>query len=77
MNILTGISIDPNHRWLLIREGIDEKGRKFTTSLAIPPTKGDRIDIITDKDLGEGYRCDVDAIVIVIIKGKINSIYFK
>ena len=76
-NKLTGISIDPNNKWLLIREGIDDKGKTFTTTLAIPPTKGDRMDIITDEPLEDGYRMNVDIIFIVIIKGEINSIYFK
>lgn len=77
MSKLTKISIDPTNKWLLIREGIDDKGKTFTTTLAIPPTKGDRMDIITDKSLEEGYRMDVDIIFIVIINGKINNIYFK
>jgi hypothetical protein len=76
MSKLTKISIDPNNEWLLVREGIDDKGKNFTTTLAVPPTKGDRTDIITDKPLEEGYRIGVDIIVIVILSGKINSIYF-
>ena len=76
MNKLTNAYIDPKHKWILIREGIDN-GKKFTTSLAIPPTNGDRIDIISDKDINEGYLCDADVIIIIIKNGIIDKTYFK
>ena len=77
MSKLTKIYIDPNNRWLLIRKGIDEKGREFSTSLAIPPTDGDRIDIITNDDINAGYQIDMDIIIIIILCGKIDNVYYK
>jgi len=76
MSKLTNAYLDTKHRWLLIREGIDN-GRKFSTSLAIPPTKGDRMDIISDKDIHEGYNINTDVIIIIIKKGIVEKIYFK
>ena len=77
MSKLTKVYIDPEHKWLLIRKGIDEKGREFSTSLAIPPTTGDRVDIITNDDINAGYRIDMDIIVIIIKYGKIDNVYYK
>lgn len=77
MSKLTKVYIDPEHDWLLIRKGIDDKGREFSTSLAIPPTDGDRIDIITNDDIDTGYQIDMDIIVIIIKYGRIDNVYYK
>ena len=76
MGILTDAYLDPKNKWILIREGI-ENGQKFTTSLAIPPTKGDRTDIIGDKDSKAGYLNSADVIVIIIKGGDVEEIYFN
>ena len=76
-NKLINAYLDPKHRWLLIREGIDNNGRNFSTSLAIPPTTGDRIDIISDEVIHEGYKINADVIIIIIKKGIVEQIYFK
>jgi len=49
--------------------GIDEKGKERSTIIAIPPNDGkSRIDIITTKELFNGYNfgCEDDLIIIKV-----------
>jgi hypothetical protein len=77
MGKLTNLYVDTNNKWILIREGIDDNGKLFSTSIAIPPTTGSRMDIISDQSLNDGYNLNVDVIVIIITNGEINKIYLK
>jgi hypothetical protein len=77
MGKLTNAYIDPENKWILIREGIDDKGNKISTSLAIPQTNGDRIDIISNDFISDGYQMDLDIIVIIIKNGNIRIDFNK
>ena len=63
--VVTSVHIDANNKWSLVIEGT-ERGKAVKTYIAIPPTSGDRIDIITPNVLDTGYRYDVELIVIEI-----------
>lgn len=57
------------NKWTLNIEGT-ERGKTVKNYIAIPPTKGDRLDIITGSDFEQGYRYDIDGIIIIhILKG--------
>jgi ribosomal protein S3AE len=47
---------------------------KRTYYIAIPPTKGNRIDIITDVELQKGYNYKCDPIVIEIREGRVVNV---
>jgi len=66
------IHIDPKNKWCLIIEGSENKKRQ-KTYCAIPPTDGDRTDIITEHALPSGYKLDCKGLIIVNIKkGKVT-----
>ena len=66
------IYTNPKNKWGLIIEGI-EKGKPTKTLCTIPPTKGDRFDLITEFEITPGYRYDCKGIIIIdIIQGDIN-----
>jgi hypothetical protein len=70
---ITDIYLDENDKWTLIIEGINEKGRTIKTMTAIPPTDGNRTDIITNFPIGEGYQYNCkDLIIIRVIDGQPN-----
>jgi len=60
------IYLDPNHKWTIIFEY--EDGKK--NYCAIPPTNGNRTDIILGEDHPKGYRLDIDCIIIQITNGE-------
>jgi len=74
--VVTKVSIDSDKKWCLIIEG-QEKGKKVFTYIAIPPTDGNRVDVITDIDLETGYHYDQSVIVIMIINGTPSVTFFN
>ena len=74
--IVTSVHIDPKNKWSLVIEG-KEKDRVIKTYCAIPPTDGNRIDVITPSELEPGYRYDISLIVIDIKLGIINVYLFN
>jgi hypothetical protein len=62
------VYISPKNKWNLIIEG-KEKNKVIKTHCAIPPTSGNRVDVITCSELETGYRYDVSLIVINIKHG--------
>jgi len=64
--------LDPKNKWTIIFE--DKKGR-IISYCAIPPTKGNRTDIITHDKILNGYTFGIDAIIILIINGEPSIIY--
>lgn len=66
---VTNVHIDSTtNKWQLIITG-KEKNKVVITYCAIPPTDGNRVDVITPSDLEPGYRYDVSLIVIDIVQG--------
>ena len=65
---VTNVHISTTNKWMLIIEGM-EKGRNVSTYCAIPPTSGNRVDILTPDVLDTGYRYDVNVIVVDIKHG--------
>lgn len=63
--------IDPNNKWCLI---FTDKDGKLINRCAIPPTEGDRTDLLCFNDLKSGYSFGIDAIIIRIEKGEITLI---
>jgi len=63
--IITSVHIK---NWSLVITGT-EKGKAVKTYCAIPPTNGNRVDVITSTNLEHGYRYDVGLIVIDIKHG--------
>jgi len=61
------ITIMPEHKWCLNITDLKTKKKIQTT---IPPTDGDRIDIITDDKMIEGYNYGIDCIIIEIRDGE-------
>ncbi len=60
----------PNNKWTLIMEDDNDPRKKHY--MAIPPTDGDRTDIITDKEISckkDGYCYGFKGIIIRIRKG--------
>ena len=74
--VVTNVHIDPSNKWLLVIIGT-ENNKAIKTYCTIPPTTGNRVDIITSDDLEAGYRYDVSIIVINIISGIANIHLFK
>lgn len=71
---ITDLYLDENNKWTLIIEGIKENGRTDKVIIAIPPTDGNRTDIINSegyKDSGYQYNCK-GLIIIKIIDGQPN-----
>lgn len=62
-------------KWLIVIEGI-ENNRKIKNYIAIPPTTGDRLDIITNFDIKGGYNYDIDGAIIVNILNGFPHISF-
>ena len=74
---VTKVYTESKNKWAITVEGI-EKGREVKTFIAIPPTTGDRLDIILGSDLKEGYRYDIDGIIIIhILNGFPHVRYYK
>ena len=46
-------------------EGINEKGKKASTYIAIPPPDHSRVDIISTKELIVGYNFDCEDSIII------------
>lgn len=67
------VYLDPNNKWNIVI--VNEKGKK--NYISIPPTEGNRIDIIRyDKSI-IGYNIDFKGIIIIINNGEpilINNI---
>lgn len=61
---------DANNKWQLVVK----KNGKIINYIAVPPTDGNRIDIITNSDLLAGYNYNIDCVIIVIEEGKISKI---
>lgn len=60
--------LHPDNKWCIVIEG-KEKDRVIKTYCAIPPTSGNRVDVINPNALEIGYRYDVSLIVIDIVEG--------
>ncbi len=68
---ITKIYLDRINKWTLIIEGITDKGKDSMTMTAIPPTDGNRTDIINTSTLGEGYQYNCKGLIIIkIIDGQ-------
>ena len=59
------------HKWCL---NILNKKINKTTFLAIPPTDGDRTDIITNNKMEQGYNYGIDCIILEIKNGSLKTI---
>lgn len=65
--------LDPKNKWVIVFE--DEKGKKIN-SWAIPPTNGNRVDLICYNDTKYGYVYDAEAIIINIKNGEPELLCF-
>jgi hypothetical protein len=73
---VTNVHIDSDNKWQLVITG-QERNKEVRTYCAIPPTNGNRIDIITPCELEQGYRYDQGCIVIEIKMGVANVHLFN
>lgn len=65
------VFLDSKNKWQLNVEGTNNKGKKYTQIIAIPPTNGNRVDLITGNSLEEGYRYNIDGVIVInIISGE-------
>jgi len=72
--IVDNLHIDPRNKWCLIIEGVED-GKRKRIYCAIPPTTGNRVDIITEFILEKGYRYNCKGLIFINIeKGKITEI---
>lgn len=60
-------AFDPTNKWCIIFT--ENSTGKILNYVAIPPTSGDRLDIISFRKLIEGYNYDVKGIVIYVKNG--------
>ena len=60
------VYFDKHNKWTIMFE--DKKGR-LIHMMAIPPYLGDRIDIVTNKDIEAGYQLGIDVFIIEIRSG--------
>jgi hypothetical protein len=70
------IYLNPENKWCIIIE--DENNSKKKHFIAIPPTNGNRIDVISYDQIHLGYNYKLNGIIIIIINGEpslINSIF--
>jgi len=74
------IYIDSINKWCLVIEGVEEKKKKnqiIKKYIAIPPTSGDRVDIInlSNRDIfKQKYFYNFNGIIIIIKNGKIGNL---
>ena len=67
------LSFDKKNKWNLIITTSDNKKH----NISIPPTDGNRIDIITNDKILNGYNLNIDAVIITIKKGTPTVSYIK
>jgi len=65
---VTDVHISKDNKWCLVITGT-EHNKDVITYCSIPPTNGNRVDVITPDKLEQGYRYDVGLIVIDIRHG--------
>lgn len=66
---------ETQNKWTIVIEGI-EKDKRVKTYCSIPPTDGDRLDIITDCNLKDGYAYDISGVIVVNILNGFPHIRF-
>ena len=55
------------NKWTLV---FTDKNGKIINYIAIPPTTGNRIDLITNSQIDAGYAMDLNIIIVKIINGE-------
>jgi len=65
---VTRIYLDPSNKWAIVVEGV-EKNKPSKTYIAIPPTNGNRVDVISTVTQKSGYNYDTEVIVVNVVNG--------
>ncbi len=60
--------IDKKNKWAIIFT--DKTNGRIINLISIPPTKGNRVDIITYDKIIPGYSMGIDAIIVIIENGE-------